>query len=151
MIKFRKDYMDPSDFTYSDSGDRFEEIYEMADPNGSEFEIQKGSKKFDIQEYIDSFSDSVDINSIVERFTKGDFTAIPVPDFNGRYVDISGIPDNIHELKEMSDALREVYNSLSPDQMAKIGDFNDFLASIDNNSLNFSNEVTNTENTEKTE
>lgn len=135
MIKFRKDYFEPSNFEFTNCGTRFEEVIELSDPNGSEFDIKTSVKKFDIQEYIDSFEPSVNINNIVERFTKGDFTAIPVPSFRSGLVDTTNFPETIHELNDKVNEIHALYNNLSSEQKKKLGSFDSFISAYDAGTL----------------
>lgn len=128
MRKFRLDPFD--DFmVYSEKGKPVRFDYEMVDPNGSEFEIKRKEQPFDIQEHINSFRDSCDINLLIARFTNGDKTAIPIVD-SDCFNDISELPQDIHTIhKQIVDA-NTLFDELPAEVKAKFDSIDDFYSSV---------------------
>lgn len=144
MIKYRKFYDD--DFNnITDPGKKYKIEYEMSDPDGSEYDIRPTKNPTDIQELINSYRDSCDIELLISRFTAGDVNAIrplsAVPD-----ADITNIPENIHELNDRVMAADNVWNSLPENIKANFSDIDDFYNSV--GSDKFINAFTNVEKIE---
>lgn len=72
-------------------------------------EILVEDKKYNIQEEIDSYADECDIKSIVQRvsfdpaFAESVRAGLNVPD-----VDLTNMPNNIHEAKKMAESIPEL-------------------------------------------
>lgn len=138
MIKYRKFYDDEFTNT-SDSGNRTFHPVVMADPNGSEYDIKYSDDIVDIQEEIDSFKDSTDINLIVTRFTNGDLNAIRnigVLDSEDKsIVDITVFPENIHDLHYATEVSEQFYNGLSDEVKSIYPTADDFYNNFDPNKI----------------
>lgn len=132
-MKYRK-FCDDEFINESNPGERFEHPVEMVDVNGSEYDIKYSDSVIDLQEYINSFADSVDINLIIDRFTKGDISAIPgvavVSDDGEDIVDITHLPENPHELHERVVTGNEIFDNLPNDVKALYNSPDDFFNSI---------------------
>lgn len=149
-MKFRKFYDDNFNIV-SNPGRKTEKIIELADPNGSEFEIKYSDNYIDIQERINSFRDSVDINILVARFKAGDLSAIPSP-INGdskNIIDISEFPDNPQEAFEKARAMDTLLSSIPENDRNNINNADDILRYIYNNLKD--DEKLNNDNKEVTE
>lgn len=112
----------------SNPGSQFKEIY-VLDPNGNnEFDIMLSDKKYNLQEYIDSFKDQCDVNILIKRFENGDITALGDPSqFVGG--DIYGFPDSIQDIYKLNKSAKEYFNSLPADIKSCFNDINDFYTS----------------------
>lgn len=134
MIKFRKFYDDEFN-NISDAGKPTFHRVIMADPNGSEYDIKYSDDVVDIQEEIDSFKDSTDINLIVQRFTNGDLNAIGnfgVFDHeNKSIVDMSVLPEDVHSLHYSADASSKFFGLLPAEIRSKYASVDDFYNSAD--------------------
>lgn len=113
-MKFRKFY-DDGYVNISNPGSRVQPVYKLKEDAINDWDIEKSEYPQDIQDHINSFRDSCDINLLVARFKAGDITAIPTPTSVSN-VDISGIPDNYQELHDMVNSSVELYNGL-PDSI----------------------------------
>ncbi len=72
-----------------------------------------------IQDYIDSFADDCDLYKILDRVAaSGDMSLLNRKE--GAYLDISGMPDNIHEASKMSEVANQKVNSLSAEEKAAL-------------------------------
>lgn len=90
----------------SDVGTPFKDIY-VLDPNGiNEFDVIISDKKYNLQEYIDSFKDQCDVNILIKRFENGDITALGDPNHlvGG---DIYGFPDSIQDIYKLNRSAKE--------------------------------------------
>lgn len=132
-MKYRK-YFDDEFINESNPGECFEHPVEMVDVNGNEYDIKYSDTVIDLQEYINSFADSVDINVIIDRFTKGDISAIPgvavISDDGQNIVDITDMPENPHELHERVIKGYEIFDNLPDDVKAMYNSPDDFFNSI---------------------
>lgn len=103
----------------SNCGSPIVDEYEMKiDEFGRESLVKTGET--DLQEYIESFADSVDINRIMERYINGDESALDK--VAGFYADVADMPTNIidvinlqREGEDLFDQLpthvKEIYNN----------------------------------------
>ena len=85
--------------------------------------------EIDLQDRINSFAQECDINRIVQRAANGDVDVLHK--VQGSYIDISGLPDNVHDLHKLIQRSEDVYNQMSDDFKAGRS-FEDFLRNIDN-------------------
>lgn len=102
----------------------------------------------DIQESIDSFKDTVDLNYILDRCTNGHpelvsrlnpddiATMIGIKKVGGQYLDISDIPTSMIEAYEIIEKAKNYYNNLDNDLKKQYSDFKCFLNGIKNNNIN---------------
>lgn len=137
MIKYRKFY-DDEFINVSDSGNRTFHPVVMVDPNGSEFDIKYSDDVVDIQDQIDSFKDSTDINLIVDRFTNGDLNAIGsigvLDPEEKSVVDLTILPEDVHTLMGSTNSAIGFYESLPNDIKSKYPTADDFYDNFDWNS-----------------
>lgn len=112
-----------------DIGSSLQDVY-VLDPNGvNEFDVIISPKKRNLQEYIDSFKDSLDVNMLIHRFENGDITALG--DRSSLvYGDISGMPDSIQEIYRLNKLAKEYFNELPNDLKSQFIDITDFYSSV---------------------
>lgn len=138
MIKYRKFY-DDEFINISDPGNRTFHPVVMADPDGSEYDIKYSDDVVDIQDQIDSFKDSTDINLIVERFTSGDLNAIGnlgvLDPEDKSVVDLTVLPEDVHTLHNNIEASEKFYSSLSDEIKSKYPTPDDFYNYFDGSQI----------------
>lgn len=64
-----------------------------------------------IQDEIDEFGDSMTVYNLIDRYVKGDTSAIR-PASQALYADTTKMPKNIHEVKKMTDQAFSNYDKL---------------------------------------
>lgn len=138
MIKYRK-FCDDEYTNISNAGCPTFHPVVMADPDGSEFDIKYSDEVVDIQETIDSFKDSTDINLLVQRFTNGDLNAIGnfgiLDPEDKSVVDLTVLPEDVHTLHDLTEASEKFYNGL-PDEVKSIySSADDFYNNYDPNKV----------------
>lgn len=87
----------------------------------------KVSGDFNLQEQIEAESCLCDINFLIERFNLGDTEAL-----NKRqsfFADITAYPGSYREAVDILKDGRSFYDSLSPDEKKRYGDFESFMMS----------------------
>lgn len=83
----------------------------------------------DLYADIQSHKDSCDLKLIINRYFNGDPAALSR--VQGVYMDVSDMPDNIHQAMQMMDNARRDFDTLPVDIKAKFGnDPNQFLATL---------------------
>lgn len=88
----------------------------------------------DFQEYIQSFAESVDINTIIAKYGAGDTSVLER--VQGFYFDATSVPDNMAELLNKLNRAEEGFEKLPPEFKEKYGnDFNRFLCTFDPSDL----------------
>lgn len=80
--------------------------------------VQVGEKN--LQAEIDSWRDSVEIHSLLERYFDGDLLALERR--QAQFVDITGLPDNVHGWHDAAISAENVFDSLSADVRHFYGD-----------------------------
>ena len=80
--------------------------------------VQVGEKN--LQAEIDSWRDSVEIHSLLERYFDGDVLALERR--QAQFVDITGLPNNVHGWHDAAITAETVFNSLSDDVRHFYGD-----------------------------
>lgn len=90
-------------------------------PVGEEgsFRLVKVGEK-NLQAEIDSWRDSVEIHSLLERYFDGDVLALERR--QAQFVDITGLPDNVHGWHDAAVTAETVFDSLSDDVRHFYGD-----------------------------
>lgn len=73
-----------------------------------------------LQAEIDSWRDSVEIHSLLERYFDGDVLALERR--QAQFVDITGLPNNVHGWHDAAITAETVFNSLSDDVRHFYGD-----------------------------
>lgn len=101
------------------SGSRFVEIYHpVIDKETGHYELEVDPMQTkDIYEEIQSYKDSCDIHKIVERYRAGDVDVLQR--VQGMYGDLTVVPKNIFEFKEMEARLCESFDQLPVDVKQK--------------------------------
>ena len=83
----------------------------------------------DLYADIQSHKDSCDLQLIINRYFNGDPAALSR--VQGVYMDVSEMPDNIHQAMQLMDNARRDFDTLPVDIKAKFGnDPNQFLAML---------------------
>lgn len=80
--------------------------------------VRVGEKN--LQAEIDSWRDSVEIHSLLERYFDGDVLALERR--QAQFVDITGLPDNVHGWHNAAVTAENVFDSLSDDVRHFYGD-----------------------------
>lgn len=89
--------------------------------------VQDG--EHNLYEEIQSHRDSTDLSLIINRYFNGDPMALSR--VQGAYMDITGLPDNIHEAMTLVDNARRDFEGLPPEIKQLFGnDANQFLSSL---------------------
>lgn len=115
-------------------GNRFNPTYSVVyDKNGvKDLEV---SGRVDTYAEIQSFADSVDLNLILERFANGDVDAINRR--TGQYLDLTGMPRNIHEVYQLIANATDYFEHLPTDFKSQYGNsVSQFLAAVQNGQVN---------------
>lgn len=108
-----------------ESGSRFVDIYHPVidkETGHIELELDKNQTK-DLYAEIQSHKDSVDLHKIIERYRAGDVNALQR--VQGMYGDLSIVPRNIFEFKELEERISSGFDSLPVDVKQKFD--NSFL------------------------
>lgn len=118
MIKFKSyfEMLCPSNKSkildyISNSGERFVQTYEYEVVDGIKSLVPKGET--DLQDFIDSFAESQDINNIIARFVNGDMSAVN-PN-QGTYGDFTNVPNTYAEIFERVQHCKNVFDKLPVD------------------------------------
>ena len=93
-------------------GSRYEDIYHPVidkETGHIELELDRAQTK-DIYAEIQSHKDSVDLHKIIERYRAGDVDALQR--VQGMYGDLTIVPRNIFEFKEMEERISAGFDSL---------------------------------------
>lgn len=80
------------------------------------------------EELIQSFKGETDIHNIVNRALNGDPAALQVRE--GAYVDLTALPQSIHDAYRLLRNAEAVYSSLSPEVRMNYGNFENFLEKV---------------------
>lgn len=80
----------------------------------------------DIYEERQASKDSVDINKLVERYLAGDLGCLDK--CPGLYLDLTMMPENIHEMKNVTLMAEQYFATLPAKEREKYEDVEDFLA-----------------------
>lgn len=97
------------------------------DKSGALQLVQDG--EHNLYEEIQSHRDSTDLSLILNRYFNGDPTALSR--VQGTYMDVTGLPDNIHEAMTLVDNARRDFDTLPPDiKQLFDNDANQFLSSL---------------------
>lgn len=128
-MKFCSQYSSDRPRPKSNLGDRVKKLYSPVFDKNGRMELEETGQE-DLYGYIQSHKDSVDIHVILDRYQKGDVTALNRA--QSFYVDATSFPKTYAEaLQRMQDA-HTYFDSLPVETRAKFGhDFNQFLASLD--------------------
>jgi len=132
-VKFRTAYDCPVTSS-SPVGDRFRTEYiETLDKQGVMQVVACG--RTNLQDYIDSFHAECDIYNILRRISNGEIDLLSQK--NGSYVDITSIPDNIHDCQRAIVESKNFFNLLPPEIRAQFNNnANEFIASFGSEKFN---------------
>lgn len=121
---------DARDRTISNVGDRIKQLYEArVDNNGTIDLVEAGSEN--LYDYIQSFKESCDINTIVKRFASGDTDVLARR--QATYGDFTQLPGTYAELLNTVIQGENYFNSLPLETRAKFNhSFREWMASMDN-------------------
>lgn len=121
---------DARDRTISNVGDRIKQLYEArVDNNGTVDLVEAGREN--LYDYIQSFKDSCDINTIVKRFAAGDTDVLARR--QATYGDFTQLPGTYAELLNTVIQGENYFNSLPLETRAKFNhSFREWMASMDN-------------------
>lgn len=101
--------------------------------NGRIATFEKGKDNY--YEYIQSFSESVDINKTIQKFINGDVNALNQR--KGEFIDCTQFPTNYAEVLNVINNATNLFNSLSLDERAQFNfNLNEFIASIGTDKYN---------------
>lgn len=100
------------------SGSRLVTNYRPAyDDRGVLHLVETGTH--DLYAEIQSYSDSTDLATIINRYFNGDPLALSR--VQGAYADLTGMPDNIHQVYNMMDKAAHDFHTLPVEIQAKFG------------------------------
>ena len=121
---------DARDRTISNVGDRIKQLYEArVDNNGTVDLVEAGREN--LYDYIQSFKESCDINTIVKRFAAGDTDVLARR--QATYGDFTQLPGTYAELLNTVIQGENYFNSLPLETRAKFNhSFREWMASMDN-------------------
>lgn len=127
-MKFKKLY-EKHDRCVSTAGEQYKKEYQLDINSNGEY-VLKECGKTDLQEYIQSHADSVDINLMIERYTMGDTDALNK--IQGFYADVSGMPVSMVDMLNIHNKGKMLFETL-PQEIRKVYDNNyvKFLQSPD--------------------
>lgn len=105
---------------YTNPGNQFyNEGRVVFEPDGNmKLEVLKVRDRF---VEIQSYKDSTDVNMLIKRYENGDQTAL-LRSNSGVFCDISSMPRNIHEAKQLYKNVENLYTSLGDDIKAAYKD-----------------------------
>lgn len=114
---------------YANPGDPVKTIYSPVFDDEGNFDLQPSGEE-DLYAYIQSHAESVDIHVILERFARGDVTALSK--VQGTYGDFTTIPKTYAELLNSVIQGEQQFMSLPVETRAKFGhDFRKWMAAMD--------------------
>jgi hypothetical protein len=121
---------DARDRIISNAGDRLKQLYEArVDSQGHIDLVESGTE--DLYDYIQSFKESCDINTIVKRFAAGDTDVLARR--QATYGDFTQLPGTYAELLNTVIQGENYFNSLPLETRAKFNhSFREWMASMDN-------------------
>lgn len=83
---------------FAPSGSPIETLYAEKLVNGVVTLVESGHR--DVNEYIQSSRDDCDVYSVIERFNRGDVSALNQVD-GGQFMDVIGLPTNLAQAQQM--------------------------------------------------
>lgn len=108
-------------------GERKRPVYQRKCETGKEAILVKVGES-DLQDYIQSFADEVDVNRIVQRYANGDTSVLQR--VQGVYTDVAGVPTDLTTAFETVSAARAYYETLPEAARREFGSLGKFLDSI---------------------
>ena len=126
---FRTQYM-ARERIPANPGERFKALYTPVFDKDGNFELQVSGKE-DLYAFIQSHAESVDIHVILERFARGDISALSK--VQGTYGDFTTVPKTYAELLNSVIQGEQYFLSLPVEVRAKFDhDFHKWMISMDN-------------------
>lgn len=121
---------DARDRTISNVGDRIKQLYEARVDNNGAIDLVEAGRE-NLYDYIQSFKESCDINTIVKRFAAGDTDVLARR--QATYGDFTQLPGTYAELLNTVIQGENYFNSLPLETRAKFNhSFREWMASMDN-------------------
>lgn len=121
---------DARDRTISNVGDRIKQLYEARVDNNGTIDLVEAGRE-NLYDYIQSFKESCDINTIVKRFAAGDTDVLARR--QATYGDFTQLPGTYAELLNTVIQGENYFNSLPLETRAKFNhSFREWMASMDN-------------------
>ena len=121
---------DARDRTISNVGDRIKQLYEARVDNNGTIDLVEAGRE-NLYDYIQSFKESCDINTIVKRFASGDTDVLARR--QATYGDFTQLPGTYAELLNTVIQGENYFNSLPLETRAKFNhSFREWMASMDN-------------------
>lgn len=115
------------------SGSRYKTEYSAKFDDNGVLVLEEVGKK-DIYEFIQSFAESCDINTILKRYESGDTDALQR--VQGFYFDASNLPDNMSEVLNKLNHAETEFNKMPADFKEMYGnDFARFICTFDPDQL----------------
>ena len=110
---------------FSNPGEQFRTVYTPDVGKDGQIDLVPTGKE-DIQQYIDSFKDSCDVNLMVQRFVAGDETALR--NGNPVFMDLLGAPKTLAEAYSLNFRAQAAFDNLPAEIKNKFGNnFYQFL------------------------
>lgn len=129
MKTFRSHLSDDLPRVYANPGDPEKTIYSPVFQDDGTFDL-KPSGKEDLYAFIQSHADSVDIHVLLERFARGDITALSK--VQGTYGDFTTLPKTYAELLNVVIQGEQQFMELPVDLRARFDhDYRKWLAAMD--------------------
>lgn len=114
---------------YANPGESVKTIYSPVFDDEGNFDLQPSGQE-DLYAFIQSHAESVDIHVILERFARGDVTALSK--VQGTYGDFTTVPKTYAELLNSVIQGEQQFMSLPVETRAKFGhDFRKWMAAMD--------------------
>lgn len=124
---------DPHERVFSNLGTREKILYSPQFDKDGRMELVESGRE-NLYEYIQSHKESVDIHVILERFARGDISALSR--VQGTYGDFTKMPQTYAEFLNARIFAENYFNSLSVETRAKFDhSFERFLVSLDDPQL----------------
>lgn len=121
---------DARDRTISNVGDRIKQLYEARVDNNGTIDLVEAGRE-NLYDYIQSFKESCDINTIVKRFASGDTDVLARR--QATYGDFTQFPGTYADLLNTVIQGENYFNSLPLETRAKFNhSFREWMASMDN-------------------
>lgn len=79
-------------------------------------------------DYVQASKDDTLIYNLLDRFTRGDITALLAK--KGQFLDVTGMPTTLAEAQQLMINATERFNHLPAEQRAKFADVNDYIEKV---------------------
>lgn len=81
-----------------------------------------------LYDYVQASKDEVMIYNLLDRFTRGDITALLAK--KGQYLDVTGLPTTLAEAEQLMINVNDAFNRLSREERAKFDGVDDYIQVI---------------------